>query len=62
MIFWRAVLAIEGIITYGAKYYGVDIGAGSAFIEWAVFHETFYIFAMLSEMMPYTMKVVRKDE
>jgi hypothetical protein len=27
-----------------------------------VFHETFYLFAMLSEMMPYTMKVVRKDE
>ena len=61
MIMLRAVLAIEGIITYGSKIYGINIGACGAFIEWAVFHETFYIFAVLSEIMPYTLKVVRKD-
>jgi hypothetical protein len=62
MIVMRGVIIVEAVITYGAKYYGIDIGAGGNIIEWAVFHETFYIFALLSEMMPYTLKVVRKDE
>jgi hypothetical protein len=62
MILMRAIIVIEGIITYGTKYYGIDIGAGRNIIEWAVFHETFYVFAVLTELMPYTLKVVRKDQ
>ena len=62
MILFRAIIVLEGIITYGSKYYGIDIGAGRNIIEWAVFHETFYVFAVLTELMPYTLKVVRKDQ
>lgn len=53
MILLRGALAIQGIISYGAKIYQIDIGAGGAFIEWLTFHETFYIFAILTEIMPY---------
>jgi len=62
MILLRAVIILEAIITYGSKYYKIDIGAGGNIIEWAVFHETFYIFALLTELMPYTLKVVKKDQ
>ena len=62
MILMRAVIIIEAVITYGAKFYGIDIKAGGNIIEWAVFHETFYIFALLTDLMPYTLKVVRKDD
>jgi hypothetical protein len=39
----RAVIILEAIITYGSKYYKIDIGAGGNIIEWAVFHEEFLI-------------------
>ena len=50
MILMRAIIVIEGIINYGTKYYGIDIGAGRNIIEWAVFHETFYVFALLTAL------------
>ena len=61
LIMLRGLIVIQGIVTYGAKLYQIDIGAGSSIIEWSVFHETFYIFAILPDIMPFELKVVRAD-
>jgi len=57
----RLFIYIEGVVKLGAKFYGIDIGAWSAFIEWSLFICTFYIFAVLSDLMPYQLKVVKKE-
>jgi hypothetical protein len=62
LILCRAILFVEGVISLGSKYIHYDLHAYGAFIEWTVFIMTFYVFTLLSEVMPYELKVVRKDE
>lgn len=57
----RVFIIIEGVVKLGAKAYGYDLGAWSAFIEWSLFILTFYIFAVLSDLMPYQLKVVKQE-
>ena len=55
----RIFIVLEGVVKLGAKAYGYDLGAWSSFIEWSLFICTFYIFAVLSDLMPYQLKVVK---
>jgi hypothetical protein len=54
----RAILFIEGCLSMYLKINDLHYGALSAFIEWTVFEMTFVVFAILSWVMPYQLKVV----
>jgi hypothetical protein len=57
----RLFIAIEAVVSIGTKVYGINIGAWGAFIEWSLFICTFYIFAVLSDLMPSQLKVVKQE-
>ncbi len=58
----RAVTVVLGVITLGAKIIGADIEPyGGCYIEWILFNLSFYIFAVLAEIMPYDDIVVPDD-
>jgi hypothetical protein len=57
----RIFIAIEAVVSIGTKIYGIKIGAWSAFIEWTLFICTFYIFTVLSDLMPFQLKVVKQE-
>lgn len=61
LLLCRVVLVILGVISLGSKYMRYDIGVYSAYIEWIVFNLTFVVFAILAQVMPYELKVVKAD-
>jgi hypothetical protein len=58
----RAITVVLGVITLGAKVTGADIGPYSSWIEWILFNLSFYIFAVLANIMPYNDTVVPEED
>lgn len=56
----RAILFVESCVSMYTKINRIEIGVWGAFIEWTVFCMTFVVFAILSMVMPYELKVVPK--
>ena len=50
-----------GVNTLGAKVICKDIDPYSAYIEWILFNLSFYIFGVMSNIMPYEDVVVNED-
>jgi hypothetical protein len=61
LITCRTITLVLGAITLGAKITGYKIGVYSAYIEWTLFNLSFYIFGVLSQIMPFEL-VVEKEE
>ena len=61
LILCRAAFFTMGVISLGAKYLHYELGVWGAILEWSIFNLTFVIFALLSDVMPYDLKVVRAD-
>jgi hypothetical protein len=61
LVFCRLVTIVLGVTTLGAKVIGKDIDPYSAYIEWTLFNLSFYIFGVMSNIMPYEDVVVPED-
>jgi hypothetical protein len=58
----RTATVVLGVLTLGAKISGYDIKQyGGDWIEWILFNMSFYIFAVLADIMPYDAIVVPDD-
>ena len=62
LVFCRLVTVVLGVVTLGAKVIGKNIDPYSAYIEWALFNLSFYIFGVMSNIMPYEDVVVAQEE
>jgi hypothetical protein len=57
----RLITVVLGVTTLGAKVIGADIDPYSAYIEWTLFNLSFYIFGVMSSIMPFQDVVVPDD-
>ena len=58
----RTMTLILGVISLGNKIVNVDIDPYGSWIEWILFITSFYIYAILASLMPYTDVVVPEKE
>ena len=59
----RMIMIVLGVVTLGSKVLGYNINPYSSYIEWVLFNMSFFIFCVLSNIMPYDSKVVpQKDQ
>lgn len=58
----RAITVVLGVVTLGAKVLSINIDPYSAYIEWGLFNMSFFIFAVLGNIMPYNSVVVPEKQ
>lgn len=58
----RLLTIVLGVITLGNKFVHADIDPYGSWIEWILFIMSFYIYALLSSVMPYTDVVVPEKQ